>query len=147
MGILRNLSHPYVARLEALYESHNSIYMILELLPRTLLTHLQKFGFPPLHVCMDILFKLALGVRYLHAQGIMHRDLKLENIMVRAEGSRIDPVIIDFGLARHDTGAFNARCGTSGYIAPEVIGCRSSDSQPYTRKCDIFSLGAIYFIM
>lgn len=58
---------------------------------------------------------------YLHERGIMHRDLKLENIMVKKENNgKVTPVIVDFGLAEytHNTKYLYTRCGTPGYVAP-----------------------------
>ena len=58
----------------------------------------------------------------MHSQRIMHRDLKPENIMLRKTGS-MSPVIVDFGLAAHaDSEKYLFfRCGTPGYVAPEII--------------------------
>lgn len=55
----------------------------------------------------------------------MHRDIKPENIMLRGK-TGLNPVIADFGLAS-DTDAEDYlfyRCGTPGYVAPEVINCK-----------------------
>jgi len=62
------------------------------------------------------------GLSYLHKYGIMHRDIKLENIMLRSLDSW-EVVIVDFGLAvmNGDEDYIHYRCGTPGYIAPEVI--------------------------
>lgn len=59
----------------------------------------------------------------MHKFGIMHRDIKLENIMFKSKGS-LDVVIVDFGLAAisEDESYIFYRCGTPGYIAPEIIG-------------------------
>ena len=60
---------------------------------------------------------------YLHEKGIMHRDLKLENIMVKRDevkSSRVIPVIVDLGLAEYSSSTkyLYTRCGTPGYVAP-----------------------------
>jgi len=63
---------------------------------------------------------LLRGVAHLHSHRIMHRDIKPENIMVRAN---MEPVIVDFGLATNaDVPHYLFfRCGTPGYVAPEII--------------------------
>jgi serine/threonine protein kinase len=83
----------------------------------------------------------------------MHRDLKLENIMVKRdlenEGKFI-PVIVDMGLAEYTNAEkyLYTRCGTPGYVAPEVLNIKSSDTiQTYSKVCDIFSIGVIYHIL
>jgi serine/threonine protein kinase len=49
-----------------------------------------------------IMKRLLCGIKYLHDKGIMHRDLKLENIMIRdGNNEDVQPVIVDFGLAEY----------------------------------------------
>ena len=85
------------------------------------------------------------GLRHIHGHRIMHRDLKPENIMLR--GSALEPVIVDFGLASNvDLKEYLFfRCGTPGYVAPEII--KLSQSEHVEPGCDIFSLGAIFHIL
>lgn len=65
--------------------------------------------------------KLLLSLNDLHKKGYMHRDLKLENIMILEKGNdKIDPIIIDLGLAEKYTNEtfLYVKCGTPGYVAP-----------------------------
>jgi serine/threonine protein kinase len=106
------------------YESEHSIYIVQELLDRTLHNYLQKFGFPDTNQTRKLLYQLLIGLRYLHKINIMHRDIKLENILIRgAAKDNISPVIVDFGLAEYENSKefVYIRCGTPGYVAPEVI--------------------------
>ena len=66
------------------------------------------------------------GVEHLCKNRVMHRDLKPENIMIR--GSSFEPVIVDFGLSTNvDIPEYLFfRCGTPGYVAPEIIGLTQS---------------------
>ena len=70
--------------------------------------------------------KLLIGLGQLHKKGIMHRDLKLENIMVLEKDSLIEPIIIDLGLAELSTNKefMYIKCGTPGYVAPEILGLK-----------------------
>ena len=97
-----------------------------------------------------ILYQIFNGVKYLHEKGIIHRDLKLENILLKFHDNISCLKIADFGLAKY----FNVKncCsdygGTSNYIAPEVFSANddSSDSKhKYTEKCDMWSIGVILF--
>ena len=68
------------------------------------------------------MFGLLSGMKQMHSQRIMHRDLKPENIMLRSNGS-MTPVIVDLGLATFSDieKYLFFRCGTPGYVAPEII--------------------------
>ena len=62
-------------------------------------------------------------LQYLHSKNIMHRDIKPENILLRNPGNFESLVLVDYGLAAnqtHDNMLFK-RCGTPGFIAPEVL--------------------------
>jgi serine/threonine protein kinase len=76
----------------------------------------------------------------------MHRDIKLENIMFRSKDS-LEVVIVDFGLAAvsDDEPYIFYRCGTPGFIAPEIIGMQSNERIDVV--CDIFSAGVIFHIL
>ena len=86
------------------------------------------------------------GLSYLHKFGVMHRDIKLENVMLRSLDSW-DPVLIDFGLAAvsDDEPYFHYRCGTPGYIAPEIIEMRGHKHTDVV--CDVFSAGCVFHIL
>jgi calcium-dependent protein kinase len=126
LAVLRQLNtepHPNVLKLEAVYESENSIYVVLELLPgQTLFQAIQeRKGHFSKEEVRSITSGLLAGLRHIHSYRVMHRDLKPENIMLR--GSALEPVIVDFGLASNvDLNEYLFfRCGTPGYVAPEII--------------------------
>jgi serine/threonine protein kinase len=64
-----------------------------------------------------------LGTKYLHSFGIVHRDLKLENIMMSDHTDQAIPKIVDFGLSKMIGPNEKAQeaFGTVGYVAPEVL--------------------------
>ena len=77
----------------------------------------------------------------------MHRDLKPENLLFRKTGDW-DCVIADFGLAEFSdiSEYLFVRCGTPGYVAPEVINIKDMSTK-YKPICDIFSLGLIFYLL
>jgi len=91
---------------------------------------------------MVVMKKLLSAIKHMHANGIVHRDIKLENILLTSEG---EIKIIDFGLSKKQTDCtlFNSRCGTPYYIAPEVI----SQSAVYTEKSDAWACGVTFYTM
>lgn len=109
-------------------------------------------GRPPLQdkelrKSLQVLLKLCEPLAYLHGEGIVHCDLKPENVLVRGDGS---PVLIDFGLLAVFAGWFNrevadftrAGLGTLPYMAPEQISGRLIDA-----RADLYALGCIIYEM
>jgi calcium-dependent protein kinase len=87
------------------------------------------------------------GLKEMHCKNIMHRDLKPENILLRS-GESYDCVIADYGLAEFADAEeyLFVRCGTPGYVAPEVINIKDMKAK-YAPVCDIFSLGLIFHLL
>jgi serine/threonine protein kinase len=94
-----------------------------------------------------VIFRQLLGgVKYMHDTGIVHRDLKLENLLLSKPGDIGTIKIADFGLAKSQAAALSTICGTPQYVAPEVI---QGGREPYTygAECDLWSCGVILFIL
>ena len=92
---------------------------------------------------MEQLFSV---IRYLHTKGIVHRDLKLENILVETNTDKNNNLVIkliDFGASNFfkKNLNFSLKIGTPYYIAPEVL------DKNYTYKCDLWSCGVIMYIL
>jgi len=94
----------------------------------------------------SIAVQLLETLRYVHDLDIVHRDLKLDNVMCVQSSQGKRAKLLDFSLAA-DTldGPLTTACGTSYYAAPEVISCESSDG--YSKQCDMWSLGVMLFVM
>lgn len=81
------------------------------------------------------------GLEYIHAHNIVHRDIKAENVLLKREDCAI---VADFGLATWITDEVQMarRCGSIGYVAPEV--CLGT---PYSFKVDVFGAGIVLYFM
>jgi len=89
--------------------------------------------------------KLLGALSYMHVRGIMHRDIKPENLILKDADNDWNVKIADFGLATtvNPNGEYLfKRCGTPGYVAPEVL----ADAK-YDQKVDVFSAGVILYIL
>ena len=91
-----------------------------------------------------MIHQIMLALNHMHAKKILHRDLKLENIMMTDDTDQAKPKIIDFGLARiiAPTQRSDEPFGTLGYVAPEVL-----KKEPYNFSCDVWSIGCIAYAL
>ena len=87
-------------------------------------------------------------IKYCHTQGVCHRDIKLENIMIINCCGKIQFKLIDFGLSIiSNNGSFNMNqiCGSPNYIPPEIL--LSHKDYFYNEKCDIWNIGVVAYCL
>ena len=139
----KTLHHPNVVELYHCYEDKDHVYIFLELCENQSLNELIKvrgsFITPEIQ---SLLLGLASGLKYIHSQKIMHRDLKLGNIFI---DSNFRIKIGDFGLAtklEFKRECKRTVCGTPNYIAPEVL-----EGKGYHFEVDIWSVGVILYTL
>lgn len=140
LTMMREVSHPSLLEILEIYEGDNNIYCLGKLYSGDSLSTVindKKQVITETHV-KAMAFKMLQALSYLETKSIIHRDLKPENIVFSSKGSLEDPVLIDLGFAtfEKDFRLLFSRCGTPGYVAPEVL-----HDKDYTCKADIFSLG------
>lgn len=155
---MRRLNSDHIMKLYEVYETANSLYMGLELLEGgQLYEYLKKKVIFQNKEIQIIMKGLLLALRHMHAKEIMHRDIKLENILFKRPKfifihypiSDIESVILaDFGLATyvHEPIYLYCRCGTPGFVAPEVINITDMSTR-YDSVCDVYSLGLVFHIL
>ena len=139
---------PNVIELVESFEDEDYIYIVMKFEPAgNLGRYLRKQPLLPLNEehLKKIFRQIASGVQTLHNQNIVHRDIKLGNIVMSDLSENACCRIIDFGVAfklsdKHGTS--NTQIGTIGYIAPEVY-----LAQPYSFSIDIWSLGTLMHVL
>lgn len=152
INLLKQMNHPHIIHLEAVYRSTTMIYLVTELCKGGDLRKLwQQKKFFTEDETRDIICSLADAVVYLHKRDTVHRDLKLENILVKnspdEDDGKIDIKVADFGLSVKTRGAgieniMTHACGTLIYMAPEMMSGRG-----YTQWCDVWSIGVIMYML
>ena len=142
--IQSKLKHPNIIQIKDSYETPDQYKLILEYCNgNTLLNYVQNHGKLSKKVVVKIMTKLLSAVEYMHKMGVVHRDLKLENIVLENKDDPTSVKIIDFGHAAYfeEGQRLYGKKGTRIFKAPEISkGC-------YDNKCDIYSLGVIAYSM
>ena len=149
---MKKLDHTHILQIYEVYETKHSIYLVIELLNGGELIKTVKERPKLSHKDIALLLRnLLSALEHMHSKGIMHRDLKPENILLRKKNEIIDIVIADFGLASFlnipSSGIFFKRCGTPGFVAPEILSYKEGQEGFYDEKCDVVSAGVIFFLL
>lgn len=141
--ILRKISHRNILKLRRVYETEYFVYIVTDYVQGgELFQRIITKGKIAEADTMKFMKNLLESLAYIHSRGVAHRDLKPENILMAIKDDDTDFKIIDFGLAIELDKQDNLKCGSPGYVAPEIL--RSMD---YDEKVDIFSAGIILYIM
>jgi serine/threonine protein kinase len=142
------LCHPYLCQVYDAGEIDGQPYLTMAYIEgQSLAALVGGEGWPERKVAA-LLGKLALALQEAHRRKVIHRDLKPANIMIKTTGSRREPVIVDFGLARRENPQderltrSGQLIGTLAYMAPEQI---RGDLEQIGPACDIYALGVILY--
>ncbi|XP_027241496.1 serine/threonine-protein kinase N3 isoform X2 [Cricetulus griseus] len=134
--------HPFLLSLLACFQTSSHACFVTEFVPGgDLMMQIHEDVFPEPQACF-YLACVVLGLQFLHEKRIIYRDLKLDNLLVDAQGFL---KIADFGLCKEGIG-FGDRtstfCGTPEFLAPEVL-----TQEAYTRAVDWWGLGVLLYEM
>ncbi|KAI0304202.1 kinase-like protein [Russula brevipes] len=140
----RSLESPFLVGLKFSFQTDTDLYLITDFKSGgELFWHLQKETRFSEERARFYIAELVLALEHLHKYDIVYRDLKPENILLDATGH---VALCDFGLSKPDLGAdelTNTFCGTTEYLAPEVL----LDEHGYSKLVDFWSLGVLLFEM
>nr|XP_019554258.2 uncharacterized protein LOC109423725 isoform X2 [Aedes albopictus] len=143
ISILKVLHHPHITRLYEVMESRNKIYLVTEHAARgEIFDHLVAHGRMKEEEASRIFSQIISAVDYCHSKGIVHRDLKAENVLLDNE---MNVKLADFGFSNTFSEGTPLRtwCGSPPYAAPEVFQGVEYDGP----KSDIWSLGVVLYVL
>ena len=149
INILKKLSHPNILKIIEFYQSEHSYYIITDHCSNGELYDQIKYKYNENQLAV-LFYQMFSGIAYLHDKNIVHRDLKLENILIseievdKKTNDRFFWIkIIDFGTAKifEKNKKEKSVVGSSYYIAPEVL------KKSYNEKCDTWSIGVILYML
>jgi len=121
IDILKSLQHPSHIKLLETFETDSHFLIVMELCPGgDLLNYVRKRRKLKERYAKHIFRQIMEGIEYCHRIGIVHRDIKLDNILLDGHGN---VKIGDFGVSRrcHKSELLYEQCGTPAYIAPEIV--------------------------
>ncbi|CAG5104266.1 Similar to Sik3: Serine/threonine-protein kinase SIK3 (Mus musculus) [Cotesia congregata] len=141
--IMKRLRHPHIIRLYQVMETEKMIYLVTEYAPGgEIFDHLVRNGrmFEP--EARRIFKQIVLAVHYLHTHGVVHRDLKAENLLLDADNNI---KLADFGFSNEYTPGMplSTWCGSPPYAAPEIFEGKHYDGP----RSDIWSLGVVLYVL
>ena len=155
VAVLRSLDSPHVLRLRQYYLSPggNTLYVVTDLFAGGQLLHALLAQGEEAYSERDARHAFAAllrGLNHLHARGVTHRDVKLDNLLLATAGDLGTVRIVDFGMAAacfedrpEDESGMTWLCGSAAYMAPEV----ATRAGPYTCAVDLWSAGVVLHLL
>ncbi|KAK8395974.1 hypothetical protein O3P69_005219 [Scylla paramamosain] len=141
--ILKKLRHPYIIRLYEVMETERMIYLVTEYAScGELFDYVAMHGKMREREARTKFMQIVAALRYCHKQGIVHRDLKAENLLLDKD---LNIKLADFGFSNFYTPGvlLSTWCGSPPYAAPELFEGKEYDGP----KADVWSLGVILFVL
>jgi serine/threonine-protein kinase len=137
------LSHPNLVTVIDRGEDEGRQFIVFEYVPGENLKELLiRTGPLPIRRAIEIALQVARGLAFAHGHGLVHRDVKPQNVLLNGEG---EAKVTDFGIARsldvkHGMTQTGTVLGTSNYIAPE-----QANGRPVEQRTDVYSLGVVLY--
>jgi len=144
VDIISTLDHPNIIKFYETFHDDYFFHIVMELCKGKEIIHqMGNYGFIEEKKVTYIIFKVLLAIAHCHNRGVTHRDLKPENILFDSMKKDAEIKILDFGLSRKydKEQKMHSILGTPYYVAPEVL------KGEYDEKCDIWSIGAMTYLM
>jgi len=147
----KKLDHPNICKILESFEDrkHGRVYIVMELctggsLVSRMKTHRHGYGE---HAAATLVEKMLSAILYCHHHGVVHRDIKLDNMIYEDEREDAELKLIDFGFARAvrpGSETMHDQLGTPSYMAPELWAERDT---PYNSSVDMWAIGVVAYML
>jgi len=141
---VRTLSHEHLVPVEDLVVEDDTLAVVMQLVNGHDLRRVMNDGELDPGTAVTVLTQVACALAYIHECGVLHRDVKPENVVVTREGGKVWARLTDFGLAWAADAAEKTQdahvYGTPAYVAPEVL-----TDQPHSPAVDVYSFGIMVY--
>ena len=139
--MLQSIDHPNVVRIYDFVKEGDVFGIVMELIDGEDLRHVAARGRVRVTEAAELLAQTASALAAVHAAGIVHRDVKPENVLVTERNGRRTAFLSDFGIARAIAGSAHTQLlGTPAYLGPELWAGRSP-----TAATDIYAMGIMAY--
>ena len=145
--VLARLGHPNLVKLVEVFDDKKKTYLVMEKLDGgELFDFIAESGMLSERMAAVIMRQLLSAVSYCHKQNVILRNIKPENVLLANSVTRVEDIVVklaDFGLSTATSAgeSRHKKVGTELYTAPEIF------QGDYTQQCDIWSLGAVLYVM
>jgi len=142
----RRVTHRNILRTHDFGETAGTPYISMEYIDGVTLKDLiANKGALPVPVGLRIAKQMCQGLEAAHAQGVVHRDIKPQNMLILPESGELK--IMDFGIARHSEMKAQSGLTTAGTVmgTPDYMPPEQAQGQPADFRSDIYSLGVVFF--
>lgn len=145
--IMMKIAHENIVNTYDIFDSMRNLHLVIEYMQGgELFDIIADQGHLSEKVASQIIREIIKGVDYLHEVGVVHCDIKPENILCKSKQWPLQVKLCDFGLAnfydKYNNSTMTAMIGTPGYVAPEVI-----QRKPYGPPVDMWACGVVLYVM
>jgi eukaryotic-like serine/threonine-protein kinase len=136
------LEHPNIIRIRSVAKTREHVYFAMDLCADSLGARIASEGPLPEAAILRLARDITAALEFAHQQGVIHRDLKPDNVLLRSDGGA---VLTDFGIARAVSGyiastGVNMTIGTPHYLSPE-----QAQGRPLDPRVDFYALGVTLY--